>query len=126
MDRDGREHDVEEFDLDVHTYGADSSLRCFHADAGKLRDLGLRNLWVRVMASSGSQLVAYWGVGAERPPGAQPAVADWDARLDISDALKGDGAEFFRPFTTTLVELRLNREPLPFDSTLRNEVCWFV
>lgn len=125
IDDDGRELDVEEFDLDVHTYGADSSLRCFHADAGRLGELGLKNLWARVMASSGSRLVAYWGIGAERAAGTQPAVADWDARLDISDALRGDAAEFFRPFTTTLVELRLNREPLPFDRALRNEVCWF-
>lgn len=122
----GRERSVEEFDLDVHTYRADPSLRCFQADVGKLKGLGLKNLWVRVMASSGSELVGYWGVGADRPPGAQPAVADWDARLDISDVLKGDGAAFFRSFTTTLVEIRLNREPLPFDPAARNQICWFL
>jgi hypothetical protein len=30
---------------------------------------------------------------------------------------------FFYPFTTTLVELRLNREPLPPEKA--NKVCWF-
>jgi hypothetical protein len=39
-------------------------------------------------------------------------------------ALAADtGIEFFYPFTTTLIELKLNREPLPL--TDKNEVCWF-
>ena len=33
------------------------------------------------------------------------------------------GIKFFYPFTTTLIELKLNREPLPL--TGKNEVCWF-
>jgi len=33
------------------------------------------------------------------------------------------GTKFFYPFTTTLIELRLNREPLPL--TGKNEVAWF-
>jgi hypothetical protein len=34
-----------------------------------------------------------------------------------------DGTSFFTPFTTTLVEIRMNREPMPL--TGRNRVLWF-
>lgn len=46
-----------------------------------------------------------------------------DASLDISSLADDTGIKFFYPFTTTLIELKLNREPLPL--TGKNEVCWF-
>jgi hypothetical protein len=49
--------------------------------------------------------------------------AKWDATLNISSLPKDTGIKFFYPFTTTLIELQLNREPLPL--TGKNEVCWF-
>jgi hypothetical protein len=39
--------------------------------------------------------------------------AKWDATLNISSLADDTGIKFFYPFTTTLIELRLNREPLP-------------
>jgi hypothetical protein len=47
----------------------------------------------------------------------------WDAALDISSLADDTGIKFFYPFTTTLIELKLNREPLPL--TGKNEVCRF-
>jgi pimeloyl-ACP methyl ester carboxylesterase len=123
-DTSGSNNGIHEFDVDVHTYKGDASLRCFHV---RLEDLDYRqlpNLWVRVMASSGSQLVGYQGFGTDRAPGASnPDDGKWDAALDISSLVDDKGIKFFYPFTTTLIELKLNREPLPL--TGKNEVCWF-
>jgi len=116
---------IHQFDLDVHTYKGDSSLRCFHVKLADLDYKRLPNLWVRVIASSGSQLVGYQGYGSEKLPDS-PALnreAKWDATLDISSLPADTGIKFFYPFTTTLIELQLNREPLPL--TGKNEVCWF-
>jgi hypothetical protein len=122
---DGRsDSGIHEFDVDVHTYKGDSSLRCFHVSLRDLDYTKLPNLWVRVIASSGSQLVGYHGFGSEKSVSA-PTGSDgkWDATLDISSLVDDTGIKFFYPFTTTLIELRLNREPLPL--TGKNEVCWF-
>ena len=116
---------IHQFDLDVHTYKGDSSLRCFHVKLADLDYRKLPNLWVRVIASSGSQLVGYQGYGSEKLPDS-PVLnreAKWDATLDISSLPSDTGIRFFYPFTTTLIELQLNREPLPL--TGKNEVCWF-
>ena len=116
---------IHQFDLDVHTYKGDSSLRCFHVKLADLDYKKLPNLWVRVIASSGSQLVGYQGYGSEKLPDS-PALnreAKWDATLDISSLPADTGIKFFYPFTTTLIELQLNREPLPLSG--KNEICWF-
>lgn len=120
----GRASAVQVFDVDVHAYREDPSLRCFHVNLSKVEVDKLENLWIRVMASSGSQLVGYQGYGSE-PDGALRESDEemWDAELDISSLADDKGVKFFYPFTTTLVELRLNREPLPVSG--RNEVCWF-
>jgi len=79
--------------------------------------------WQR--SSSGSQLIGYLGFGSEKSTDA-PALAreaKWDGTLDISSLPADTGIKFFYPFTTTLIELRLNREPLPL--TGKNEVAWF-
>lgn len=121
---DGMEAGIHQFDVDVHTYKADSSLRCFHVRLAELDYERLANLWIRVIASSGSQLVGYDGFGSGKAAGAASAPEGrWDASLDISSLADDAGVRFFYPFTTTLIELRLNREPLPL--TGKNEVCWF-
>jgi pimeloyl-ACP methyl ester carboxylesterase len=115
---------IHEFDVDVHTYKGDPSLRCFHVRLADLDYRKLPNLWVRVIASSGSQLVGYHGFGSEKMPDSPNSRAGkWDASLDISSLTDDTGIKFFYPFTTTLIELKLNREPLPL--TGKNEVCWF-
>jgi pimeloyl-ACP methyl ester carboxylesterase len=115
---------IHEFDVDVHTYRGDPSLRCFHVRLADLDYRKLPNLWVRVIALSGSQLVGYHGFGSEKMPDSpNPRAGKWDASLDISSLTDDTGIKFFYPFTTTLIELKLNREPLPL--TGKNEVCWF-
>jgi hypothetical protein len=123
-DASGSDNGIHEFDVDVHAYKGDASLRAFHVRLEDLNYRKLPNLWVRVMASSGSQLVGYQGFGSEKSPGApNPDEGKWDAALDISSLVDDKGIKFFYPFTTTLIEIKLNREPLPL--TGKNEVCWF-
>ena len=122
-DRGSGEQGIHQFDVDVHTYKGDSSFRCFHVKLAELDYRKLKNLWIRVIASSGSQLVGYQGFGGDRDAVSTTRDGKWDAALDIS-TLAGDASvKFFYPFTTTLVEIRINREPLPL--TGKNEVCWF-
>lgn len=119
-----RSTDVREFDMDVHSYSGDSSYRCFHVDLGKLDVAAMRNLSIRVMASSGSRLVGYHGYGTTggAAAGSTPS-AGVIAELDLSSLLNDAKVRLFYPFTTTLIEITLNREPLPLSG--RNELCWF-
>jgi len=54
--------EVEEFDLEVHPYQADQSFRCFHVriPENASKD-GVGELWMRLTASSGTELIAYQG-----------------------------------------------------------------
>lgn len=121
----GPRDSIHQFDVDVHTYKSDPSLRCFHVRLADLDYKKLPNLWIRVIASSGSQLVGYQGFGSEKSAESPIAAKEgkWDATLDLSSLADDTGIKFFYPFTTTLIELKLNREPLPL--TGKNEVCWF-
>jgi pimeloyl-ACP methyl ester carboxylesterase len=120
-----------DFDLNVHAYTADPSLRCFHVNLDKLRqsfpDRQFGPLRVRVIASSGSRLVGYHGLHSERvTPDLMPNPGGvWDAVVDLPATFGRAGLRLFFPFTTTFVELRLNRDPMPF-GTGRNEVCYFI
>jgi pimeloyl-ACP methyl ester carboxylesterase len=123
-----------EVDIDVHSYSRDRSYRCLHVNLSKIKPSSLKNLYVRIIASSGSELVGYHGYGSENDSIARQINPDgtWDAVLDLSSLLpfpsarhdKKPIAELFYPLTTTLVELRLNREPLPLMG--ENKVCWFL
>lgn len=111
---DAAQRSLHEFDLDVHVYGRDPSYRCFHVDLDRLKDREIRGLRARIIASTGTRLVAYHGVGGERvnPDGSLNQWGRWDAQIDL-DTLIDQHTRFFHPFTTTLVEICLDREPLP-------------
>lgn len=98
------------FDLDVHAYGPDKSFRCFHAmlPPGIVKN-GAGSLWLRVTASSGTQLIAYQGYA----PGQAEITEVSPVIVDISPFATGEDS-LFHPFTTTLVEIMVNREPIPF------------
>lgn len=102
--------ELEEFDLDVHSYLADQSFRCFHVriPENASKD-GVGELWLRLTASSGTELIAYQGY----TEGSTTITEESPVFLDISH-LGGGTDSLFCPFTTTLVEIKLNREPLPF------------
>jgi hypothetical protein len=116
---------IDAFDDDVHAYREDSSYRNFHVNLDRFRPNALESLAVRVIASSGTELVGYYGfnsrpdlVVSERDENKWDAIIQFDARIGSREV------RFVHPYTTTLVEIRLNREPMPLTGV--NRVFWFL
>jgi hypothetical protein len=112
---DGTWDDFKDMCTDVHAYGPDSSFRCFHVRLPRGISAGKIPLRVRINASTGTELMAYQGYGSEVR---QLSATAEPVELDISDLGAGNGSLFF-PFTTTLIEIVLNREPMPFNEQSR-------
>lgn len=109
-DKDDPDSRVEEFDKNVDVYSKDASCRCFLVDLDNF--VQTRSLWLSVLASSGTEYVAYESFQMEPDARRGPVTSRRrpDAWLDLSGLLKpSDG--FVSPFTTTLVEIYLDREP---------------
>lgn len=109
-DRDDPESRVEEFDRNVDVYKNDPSYRCFLLDLDKVPQSP--TMWLSVMASSGSQYVAYESFQSDPKARRGPVTSrsNWDAWLDLSGFMKPEDG-FLSAFTTTLVEIYLDREP---------------
>ena len=120
-----------DFDLDAHVYQGDRSLRCFHVDLTALEDtLGtpMPPLWARVVATTGTRMVGYHGVNSERLPdlnGPENEDGVWSAVIPLPDTFDEGKIKLLYPYTTTFIELRLNRDPTPFGPT-PSEVCLFI
>jgi hypothetical protein len=113
---DGSETPINEFDAEVDVYRADPSYRCHHVDVTDLLPQPGRpvpDLSIRIVASSGSPYVGYLGHGFEE----QTEPGSWDASLRLSGSAL-DQVNFFRPYTTTLLRLYLERQVLPPDRTI--------
>jgi hypothetical protein len=85
------------------------------------------NLWVRLIASSGTELVGYHGVKSERIWADGTGMnrdGVWDAEIELPKTFGDHEVKLFYPFTTTFVEVTLNRDPMPFDED-PNRVCGF-
>ena len=128
-DGDGKEFCLDEqSDLHVHTYARDKSLRCFHVNLSKLKVESLSELSMKLIVSSGTSLVAYYGCGSGKiTVEGEPQESDgrWDAELKLDHLLKAE-VKFFCPFTTTLIEIRLNREPMPINRAKENTILTFA
>jgi hypothetical protein len=115
--------------VDVHPYRGDMSYRCFHVAFKDFEDTDLSSLWLRLFLSSGSTLVGYSGYTdfsdeTDQEQGNRPGW--WDGWLNVSHLIRQAKYSFFWPFTTTLIEIRINREPLPLDRTEPNRVLQFL
>ncbi|MGB6869445.1 MAG: hypothetical protein WBD93_07550 [Acidobacteriaceae bacterium] len=114
---------LQEFEADVHPYRADPSFRCFHvnlpravlpAEPGAEPPATEPTLYIRLNASTGTPLLQYQpydGSGKPIPVDRK----NGDVLLDIAN-LAGDNNRLFYPYTTTLIEIRVNRETLPLDA----------
>jgi pimeloyl-ACP methyl ester carboxylesterase len=92
---------------DVHRNRRDPSYRAFHVRLRDVRRSTIAALQLRVLARSGSSAVGYRGMGSARADG-------WDGAIDLTTAWPDRNVSLFWPFTTTLIELVLDREPRPF------------
>lgn len=129
---DGAERKLHEFAMDVSAYSKDSSFRCFHVNLSQLKDKinveQPKNLWLRIMATTGSSLIGYTGWRAEgmlHDGTTANAPGEWDGKIPIpAKLLDNEGREvtFFYPFTTTLIEVKINREPFPFNPAESNKL----
>jgi pimeloyl-ACP methyl ester carboxylesterase len=109
---DGAQARIEEFDADVDVYSGDASYRCFHVDVAALlrQDGQPQGLTINIVASSGTTYVAYLGYGYEE----QTEPGSWDASLAFDTAALA-GIDFFRPYTTTMIRLYIERQVMPLD-----------
>jgi hypothetical protein len=113
---DEAEAQIAEFDAEVDVYSSDPSYRCFHVDVADLLPQQGRvspGLTVRIIASSGTPYVGYIGHGYEE----QIEPGSWDASLHFEGAAL-DQIAFFRPYTTTLIRLYLERQVFPPNRTI--------
>lgn len=96
---------------DVHSYGPDQSFRCFHVRLPTGISSRQIPLQIRVTASTGTKLITYQGYGSNDEGKMMTATAG-PVVIDVNGL--GDAALFY-PFTTTLVEVIINREPFPLE-----------
>ena len=107
--------------LIADTYSSDSSYRCFYIhltdEMLNLKESG-KKMWVELIASSGSKLIEYEAYTGSPDDPQRLAIASHDAdenppvKMDISPLTEG-GASLFYPYTTTLLEIFVEREPMP-------------
>jgi hypothetical protein len=116
---------IESFDDDVHAFREDQSYRNFHVNLDRFRPNSLESLAVRIIASSGTELVGYYGFNS-KPDLVVSAREEnkWDAILQFDARIGRRDVRFVHPYTTTLVEIRMNREPMPLTGV--NRVFWFL
>jgi pimeloyl-ACP methyl ester carboxylesterase len=108
-DKTGKRTSCQKYLSDVHAYGMDNSFRCFHVRLPQGITAGGLGLIAKMHASTGTELICYQGYGDNQQT--MTATAD-PVELNISTLAK-EAESFFAPFTTTLIEIILNREPKP-------------
>ena len=116
--------------LIADTYSGDASYRCFYVRLDEtMLSVGTpgnnKKVWVELIASSGTAYLeyeAYYNLGDAKPEDnvqkltplrqvSDPGTAVPDVvKLDLTDM---GNAQLFYPYTTTLVEIVLEREPTP-------------
>ena len=114
-EKDGQWVPFQDMYTDVHAYGPDSSFRCFHLRLPAGISSGAVKMKARINASTGTELMAYQGYSSDEH---QLGATAEPVEIDLEDLGNGNGS-LFHPFTTTLIEIVLNREPLPFDKVSR-------
>jgi hypothetical protein len=112
--------DAIEINLIADTYSDDGSFRCFYVRlSNDMLTLNTTSgpsqfLWIELIASSGTPTIEYEAyTGTDLTP--QRLTADSEPiRLDISTLAQGTDT-LFHAFTTTMIEIYLEREPTPLD-----------
>jgi hypothetical protein len=116
---DGTEMILQEPDIEVHRNQLSPSFLALHFDSGWLARACNSNSFAaldfRVIASSGTQRIGYIGYGSEklRATSTWDRSGKWDAVIDVTRLAIDPAIRFFEPCSTTLLEIRLDRQPLP-------------
>lgn len=126
--------------MEMHAYSGDSSYRCYHINLSeqpyfKKEDItndtetleyenvaipydtnNLEQIRLELIASSGTDLIGYADNYEEIPD--YQAFKTTTIVLDMTEFITANNKtqKIFLPFTTTLIEIILNREPLPINS----------
>jgi len=92
---------------DVHRNRRDPSFRAFHVRLRDVKRSTIVGLRLKVLARTGPSAIGYRGIGNSRSDG-------WDGVIDLTKTWPNLEVSLFWPFTTTPLEIVLDREPLPF------------
>jgi hypothetical protein len=105
--------------LIADTYSTDNSYRCFYIQlTQEMLNLEGRKMWVELIASSGSPLIEYMAYTDDSDVPKRLAITSHDTtanqpvKMDITDLTRG-GDSLFYAYTTTLLEIFVEREPMP-------------
>jgi hypothetical protein len=107
----------DEMYTDVHAYMADPSFRCFHVRLPEGISRNVFPMRVRIHASTGTELITYQGYGSTVQTNMQADSEPVD--IDLTGFGKDGTDSLFHPFTTTMIEIVLNREPTPLNAVSR-------
>ena len=118
------ENSWEPLKTDVHSYSTDNSYRSFHINIEDIVNAKLKGLRLEFMASSGTDLLGYIDYRSDDTATIMEMNPQPTFVVDLSSALTDMDFKFFYPFTTTFIEVILNREPLPIRDI--NKVAWFM
>jgi hypothetical protein len=110
--------------LIVDTYSGDSSYRCFYVrltdDMVNVGTSGhIKKVWIELIASSGTAYLEYEAYNNSKSEDAAVSATRLTTqrgdtkpvKLDVTQL--GNSAKLFFPYTTTLIEIVLEREPTP-------------
>jgi pimeloyl-ACP methyl ester carboxylesterase len=117
---------VNDFDVDVHVNRRDPAYRCFHVDLAEVGEHSDVRLRAVITAASNTEYVGYLAVPEvtkEEARGLPSGV--FQGEIELKRTMGPDDITLFHPFTTTLIEIRLNREPLPPGVGIANTVLWW-
>jgi hypothetical protein len=114
-----------EISVDAHAYGADQSYRCLHVQLPKGITTTPRPMRIGIRASTGTDVMAYQGYDSDANELQEMhAGSEHPVMIDVAETLKDKNATLFYPFTTTMVEIVLNRLPYPFGDPSKIFAWW--
>jgi hypothetical protein len=116
--------DYPSVELIVDSYSDDTSYRCFYVRlSDDMVNIGTAGhpakVWMELIASSGTAYLEYEAYNNLKPGEANAIPTRLTPQLGATNAVKldltdvGNAAKLFYPYTTTLIEIVLEREPTP-------------
>ncbi|MGC2618655.1 MAG: hypothetical protein WA414_06395 [Acidobacteriaceae bacterium] len=113
--------DATEVNLIADTYSVDASFRCFYVRlSAAMLTLNTAQgpsqfLWIELIASSGTPTIEYEAYAGTDMTSQRLTANSDPIRLDITSLAQGTDT-LFHAFTTTMIEIYLEREPTPLDA----------